>query len=78
MLSDVADRVFKELMEAGYDPKRAHVDGCPACREEHESLRALVSGDQLLSIAAQSTDSRSTTKTSGSCGFIAPPAPRAP
>ena len=22
---------------------RAHLDGCPACREEHESLRALVS-----------------------------------
>ena len=27
---------------------RAHLDGCPACREEHESLRALVSGDQAL------------------------------
>ena len=24
---------------------RAHLAGCPACREEHESLRALV-GDQ--------------------------------
>jgi hypothetical protein len=24
---------------------RAHLDGCPACREEHESLRALVSAD---------------------------------
>ena len=23
---------------------RAHLDGCPACREEHESLRALVAG----------------------------------
>ena len=22
---------------------RAHLDGCPACREEHDSLRALVS-----------------------------------
>jgi hypothetical protein len=22
---------------------RAHLDGCPACREEHESLRALAS-----------------------------------
>ena len=22
----------------------AHLDGCPACREEHESLRALVGG----------------------------------
>jgi hypothetical protein len=24
---------------------RAHLLGCPACREEYESLRALVSGD---------------------------------
>jgi hypothetical protein len=24
---------------------RAHLDGCPACHEEHESLHALVSGD---------------------------------
>ena len=24
---------------------RAHLDGCPACREEHESLRALVADD---------------------------------
>jgi anti-sigma factor RsiW len=24
---------------------RAHLDGCPACREDHESLRALVAGD---------------------------------
>jgi len=27
---------------------RAHFDGCPACREEHESLRALVGGDQVV------------------------------
>ena len=27
---------------------RAHLDGCPACREEHESLLALVRGDQAL------------------------------
>lgn len=25
---------------------RAHLEGCPACREEHESLRALVSGER--------------------------------
>ena len=25
---------------------RAHLDGCPACREEHESLRALVSSER--------------------------------
>ena len=27
---------------------RAHLDGCPACRDEHESLRALVGGQQAL------------------------------
>jgi hypothetical protein len=27
---------------------RAHLDGCSACREEHESLRALVGGEQAL------------------------------
>jgi hypothetical protein len=27
---------------------RAHLDGCPACREEHESLRALVGRTQAL------------------------------
>ena len=25
---------------------RAHLDGCPACREEHESLRDLVAGER--------------------------------
>jgi hypothetical protein len=25
---------------------RAHLEGCPACREEHDSLRALVSGER--------------------------------
>jgi anti-sigma factor RsiW len=25
---------------------RAHLEGCPACREEHESLLALVKGDE--------------------------------
>ena len=24
---------------------RAHLEGCPACREEHDSLRALVAAD---------------------------------
>jgi predicted anti-sigma-YlaC factor YlaD len=24
---------------------RNHLDGCPACREEHETLRALVTSD---------------------------------
>jgi hypothetical protein len=45
---------YVELELAGGDPDnvipglRAHLDGCPACREEHESLRALLGGDQLL------------------------------
>ena len=42
---------FVELEVAGEDADaavpglRAHLDGCPACREEHESLRALVAGE---------------------------------
>jgi len=45
---------YVELEVAGLDADaavpglRAHLEGCPACREEHESLRALVSGEQLL------------------------------
>jgi hypothetical protein len=45
---------YVELELAGQDPEtavpglRAHLDGCPACREEHESLRALVGGEQAL------------------------------
>jgi hypothetical protein len=26
---------------------RAHLDGCPACREEHDSLHALIAGEQV-------------------------------
>ena len=43
---------YVELELAGQDPDavipglRPHLDGCPACREEHESLRALVGGKQ--------------------------------
>jgi hypothetical protein len=29
--------------EAEVPGMRAHLDGCPACRDEHESLRALLS-----------------------------------
>jgi hypothetical protein len=42
---------YVELELAGRDADRlvpgmrAHLQGCPACREEHESLRALVSED---------------------------------
>jgi len=41
---------YVELEAAGLDPDvavprlRAHLDGCPACREEHDSLLALVLG----------------------------------
>ena len=43
---------YVELELAGRDVDaavpglRAHLDGCPACREEYESLRALVAGEQ--------------------------------
>jgi hypothetical protein len=45
---------YVELEVAGEDAGRAipglraHLAGCPACREEHESLRALVGGEQAL------------------------------
>jgi anti-sigma factor RsiW len=39
--------VERELEDADAEARvpgmRAHLDGCPACREEHESLRALAS-----------------------------------
>ena len=50
---DVLDR-YVELELAGADAEaaipglRAHLSGCSACREEHESLRALVGGEQVL------------------------------
>jgi hypothetical protein len=43
---------YVELEVAGADADaavpglRAHLAGCPACREEHDSLLALVSGGQ--------------------------------
>jgi hypothetical protein len=45
---------YVELELAGEDADalvpglRAHLEGCPACREERESLRALVGGEQAL------------------------------
>ena len=45
---------YVELELAGRDADalmpgmRNHLDGCPACSEEHESLRALVGGEQVL------------------------------
>jgi hypothetical protein len=50
---DELDR-YVELELAGKDVDaaipglRAYLAGCPACREEHESLRALVGGEQAL------------------------------
>ena len=50
---DELDR-YVELELAGADADaavpglRAHLEGCPACREEHDSLYALVSGEQAL------------------------------
>jgi hypothetical protein len=47
---EVLDR-YVELELAGEDADvavpglRAHLDGCPACREEHDSLRALIADD---------------------------------
>jgi hypothetical protein len=46
--------VYVELELAGRDVDsalpgfRPHLEGCPACRDEHESLRALVGGQQAL------------------------------
>lgn len=43
---------YVELEAAGRDAEaavpglRAHLEGCPACREEHESLLALVREDK--------------------------------
>ena len=44
---DVLDRYVELELEtvdadAAIPGLRAHLDGCPACREEHESLRAFV------------------------------------
>jgi hypothetical protein len=46
---ELLDR-YVDLEVAGEDPDaqlpgmRAHLDGCPACREDHESLRDFVTG----------------------------------
>jgi hypothetical protein len=48
---ELLDR-YVELEVAGTDADaalpglRAHLEGCPACREEHESLAALVRADR--------------------------------
>ena len=38
------DECFDEL-DRFVELELAHLEGCPACREEHESLRALVAGE---------------------------------
>jgi hypothetical protein len=49
---DELDR-YVELELAGADADaaipglREHLEGCPACRDEHESLRALVAGERV-------------------------------
>jgi hypothetical protein len=35
-----------ETADSAVPGLRAHLTGCPACREEYESLRALVSGER--------------------------------
>ena len=37
-----------EDADAALPGLRTHLQGCPACREEHESLRAFVGGEQAL------------------------------
>jgi hypothetical protein len=37
--------VAGEDADRRYPGLRAHLQGCPACREEHDSLLALVGGD---------------------------------
>jgi hypothetical protein len=37
-----------EDADAAIPGLRAHLEGCPACREEHESLRALVGGERAV------------------------------
>jgi hypothetical protein len=38
----------REDADAAVPDLRAHLDGCPACREEHDSLYAFVGGRQIL------------------------------
>jgi len=55
---DLLDQ-YVELELAGHDPDtqlpglRAHLDGCPACREEHDSLHALIGGETATSDGPQ-------------------------
>jgi hypothetical protein len=46
MLDEYVDLELKGAdADAGVPGMRAHLHGCPACREDHESLRALVQAE---------------------------------
>jgi hypothetical protein len=47
LLDEYVDlEVTGEDADAHIPGMRNHLDGCPACREEHESLHALVTDDE--------------------------------
>jgi anti-sigma factor RsiW len=49
LLDEYVDRSLAgEDADADVPGMRAHLEGCPACRDEHESLRALVLADREL------------------------------
>ena len=70
---DQLDR-YVELELAGKDADaaipglRAHLDGCPACREEHESLRALVGGERRSWLCATRPASAAAPRRTRRCG----------
>ena len=66
--------VFKAGFQSARDPKYTVVP--QKARKAQREARAERFGRTTSRV--QSTESRSTTKTSGSCGLITPPAPRAP
>ena len=44
--SDLLAYAEGELAAARQEAVAAHLEGCPACREDHESLRALVASQR--------------------------------
>ncbi len=44
LLDRHVDGELRDGPGGGVPGMRAHLEGCPACREEHDSLRALVGG----------------------------------
>lgn len=47
-ISADAHELAGEYADAAVPGLRVHLDGCPACREEHESLPAFVSAEPIL------------------------------